>query len=81
VYLGQSGEVAAYYDHRRDDLAGGLSVDSVAAGVLGHFGVAGRGFFHDGRWGLRGELEYGSAFITGLSLIYRGAPLSAGGGR
>ncbi len=70
-FLGPSGEILAYYDHRRDDYAGGLSVDSVAAGSLGHIGVAGRGFFGDGPWGLSAELEYGSSVIAGVSLLYR----------
>ena len=81
VFLGPSGELVAYYDHRRDDLAGGLSVDSVASGVLGHFGLAGRGYIRDGRWGLAGELELGSALVVGLSVLHRGAAPREGGAR
>ncbi len=72
-FLGPSGEVLVYYDHRRDDFAGGLSLDSVAAGALGHIGVAGRGFFGDGQWGMSAELEYGASVIVGVSLLYRAA--------
>lgn len=76
-FLGASGELLVYYDHRRDDFAGGLSLDSVASGALGHIGVAGRGYLGDGHWGLAAELEYGAAVIVGVSVLYRAAPNEA----
>ena len=74
VYLGPLSEVLVAYDHRRDGLEGGLSVDSIAAGVLGHLELVGRGFFARApRWGLEGMVAVGSAWIVGASLVFRAA--------
>ncbi len=74
VYIGESGEVSAFYNHRRDRFAGGLALDGVAAGNFGHIGLEGRGFFGNGRFGLAGHLHYGSALTFGLNLLYRTQP-------
>lgn len=75
LYLGRYGEVLLAYDHRRDGLEGGLSIDSVAAGNLGFLELTGRGFFEAApRWGIAGSVTYGSAWIVGLSLLHRAAP-------
>ncbi len=75
LYLGSSGELVIAYDHRRDGLEGGLSVESVAAGNLGFLQLTGRGWFGAApRWGLSADLTVGSAWIVGLTLLHRGAP-------
>lgn len=75
VYLGRYGEVVFAYDHRRDGLEGGLSVNSVGAGNLGFLELAGRGYFESApRWGIAADLTMGSAWIVGLSLLHRAAP-------
>jgi len=75
VYLGRYGELVVAYDHRRDGLEGGLSVDSVGSGNLGFLQLTGRGWFGAApRWGLAAELTAGSAWIAGLSLLHRAAP-------
>lgn len=72
LYLGRTGEVLFAYDHRRDGLEGGLSMNSVAAGNVGFLELRGRGFFGAApRWGLEGQLTVGSAWIAGVSLIFR----------
>lgn len=74
LYLGSSGELSIAYDHRRDGLEGGLSVESVAAGNLGFLQLSGRGWFGAApRWGLSADLTVGSAWIAGISLLHRGA--------
>lgn len=70
VYLGDRGEVAAYYDHRRDSLAGGIAAWR-AAGFVGSVGVYGDVLITP-RWAVRGELEIGSSYVTTLALRYRG---------
>jgi hypothetical protein len=64
------GEVRVYYDHRHDDFAGGLKMPGLGSGTLGHFGLDGRVYAGD-RWGLRAEVQAGSAWVAGLSLAYR----------
>lgn len=70
IYLGgpghHHGEVEVYYDHRRDELAGGYGV-SHTAGWIGHVGVGGS-FSPDGNWGLTGMLELGSAAVIHLGV-------------
>ena len=73
-YLGDRGELALFYDHRRDGFAGALGVDSVAAGTPGHVGVSGEGFFGGGPWGLRAEAAFGGAHVYQLALVRRGTP-------
>lgn len=64
------GEVSIYYDHRHDDFAAGLKLRGVASGPAGHFGVGGTVFFAE-RWGIEALAEVGSAWVTGLGLVYR----------
>ncbi len=73
--LGRGGEVTLYYDHAHHGLVGGLSVDRGWDGVPGHVGLAGRYYFWR-RWGVGLDLALGSAYIAGLSLLFR-----AGGAR
>jgi hypothetical protein len=70
AYLGRRGEATLFYDHRRDDLAGGLYawrassfVGSVGAGAL--VAVA-------GPWAVRGEIQIGNAWLGTLALRYHG---------
>jgi hypothetical protein len=80
VYVGRWAEVVFAYDHRRDGLEGGLSLDSVAAGNIGFLELEGRGFFGAARrWGLELSVAVGSAWIAGASVLYRAAPF--GGAR
>jgi hypothetical protein len=70
VYLGRSGplrgEALLYYDHRKDDYAGGLKA---GAGVPGHFGLRGRVLLSE-RWGVSAEVQAGSAYVARLSAVY-----------
>jgi hypothetical protein len=70
VYLGRGGplrgEALLYYDHRKDDYAGGLKA---GAGVLGHFGVRGRVLLSE-RWGVSADVQAGSAYVARLSAVY-----------
>jgi hypothetical protein len=70
VYLGREGpprgEALLYYDHRKDDYAGGLKA---GAGVLGHFGVRGRVLLSE-RWGVSADVQAGSAYVARLSAVY-----------
>jgi hypothetical protein len=70
LYLGHSGEAALFYDHRHDDYAGGLKLTGLLSGVPGHLGAAGTWFFGP-HWGLSAEAQVGSAYLAGLSLVYR----------
>jgi hypothetical protein len=74
VYLGRRaerwGEARLYYDHRHDDFAGGLKVTGLGSGPAGHFGFEGRAYVSE-RWGVRGEVQVGAAWIAGLSVLYR----------
>jgi hypothetical protein len=70
VYLGRGGplrgEALLYYEHRKDDYAGGLKV---GAGVLGHFGLRGRVLLSE-RWGVSADVQAGSAYVARLSAVY-----------
>jgi hypothetical protein len=70
VYLGRGGplkgEALLYYDHRKDDYAGGLKR---GAGVLGYFGVRGRVLLSE-RWGVSADVQAGSAYVARLSAVY-----------
>lgn len=72
MYLGRPraphGELSMYYEHRHDDYAGGTAGFSI--GIIGHFGLAGRVMLTD-EWGLASDLTVGSAFVGGLSFLYR----------
>lgn len=74
VYLGRGhlkgGEALFYYDHRHDDLAGGLLMHGVVSGVFGHFGGLTRLYFLP-EWGAVANVEAGAAIAFGLSLVYR----------
>jgi len=79
MYLGfpgsPRGEVMIYYDHRHDDFAAGFKMRGLGSGVIGHFGAEGRLFVTD-HWGVGAEAAFGSAYVTGLSILYRqGNPL------
>jgi len=79
VYFGQvgrpRGEAMLYYDHRHDDFAAGLKLTGLASGIAGHFGVDGRVYLTD-RWGVSAEAAVGSAYVAGVSLLFRhGDPL------
>lgn len=70
VYLGEGrGEARLYYDHRRDDITGGLGTTGLSGGIPGHFGVDGRWFFHE-RWGVGWLFEVGSAYVAGAHIIW-----------
>ncbi|MCP3063134.1 hypothetical protein LXT21_30600 [Myxococcus sp. K38C18041901] len=72
VWLGRGGgpfrgEAMLYYDHRKDDFAGG--VRSLGGGVVGNFGLRGRVLLTDS-WGVAAEAQAGGALVGRLSLIY-----------
>ena len=74
MYLGdpaeRGGEVIFYYDHRHDDFAAGLKLTGLGSGIPGHFGAEARYYFnHD--FGLLLDAQAGSAYLAGLSLLYR----------
>jgi hypothetical protein len=70
VYLGHAGplrgEALLYYDHRKDDYAGGLKG---GAGVPGHVGLRGRVLLSE-RWGVSADVQAGSAYVARLSAVY-----------
>ena len=70
AYLGDRGELAVFYDHRRDGLAGGLAAGH-AAGFVGSFG-ANTELRVTGPWAVRGQLQVGSAWVTTLGVRYLG---------
>jgi hypothetical protein len=72
-YLGAGNEIMTYYDHRHDDFAGGLKLGgagAVGSGVPGHVGARGTYFFADD-WGVMADAQIGSAFVGGVSLLFR----------
>ena len=60
----------AVYDHRHDDFAAGLQLPGLGSGPAGHFGLASE-IFVSPRWGLAADIQAGSAYVAGLSLLYR----------
>lgn len=64
------GEGMVYYDHRHDDYAAGLKMTGLGSGVAGHFGLEGRMYF-DEQWGVLLDAQVGSAWLGGLSLLFR----------
>lgn len=74
VYLGRQpgrwGEAKIYYDHRHDGFAAGLKMRGLGSGVPGHFGARAL-FYFAPSWGALAEVEAGSAYVTGLSVVYR----------
>lgn len=71
AYLGRGrGEVELYYDHRRDTLAGGAVLPSIAAGYLGFVGA--RAHYYVGRHvGVQLDAQLGFAALGGVSLLLR----------
>lgn len=63
---GAGGELELYYDHRHDGFAGGLRSRGLGSGVAGHFGLRSQYAFSPS-WGLRAELQAGSAWVVNLS--------------
>jgi hypothetical protein len=79
MYVGWPGsprsEIMIYYDHRHDDFAAGTKITGLGSGVIGHVGAEGR-FFASDHWGIAAETAIGSAYVMGLSILYRtGNPL------
>ncbi len=74
VYIGdpsrRGGEITAYYDHRHDGYTAGLKLTGLGSGVVGHFGLLGRYYF-DQTWGALVNAEVGSAYLLGLSVLFR----------
>lgn len=74
MYLGRGthrgSEVILYYDHRHDDYAAGLKIPGLGSGNLGHFGIAGQ-YYWSRHWGLGAVAEVGSAYVTGLRVLFR----------
>jgi hypothetical protein len=65
-------ELLLYYDHRHDDYAAGLKIRGIGSGAVGHFGLSGRWFFSDSI-GIAGDVQAGSAYLGGASLLFRPA--------
>jgi hypothetical protein len=63
-------ELLLYYDHRHDDYAAGLKIRGIGSGAVGHFGLSGRWFFNESI-GIAGDVQAGSAYIGGASLLFR----------
>jgi hypothetical protein len=59
-----------YYDHRHDGFAAGLKMTGLGSGVAGHFGMEGR-LYLDSQWGLLLDAQVGSAYVAGLSILFR----------
>jgi len=74
IYLGSPGgvhgETVIVYDHRRDTLAGGMHFAGVPAGYAGHLEQRTRLYFAPG-FGAELQFDYGSAFVSALSLLFR----------
>ena len=76
LYLGDGqsavhGELALFYDHRRDHLVAGFSPGQQASGFGGYFGAELDLDIGTSPWGLVSRLEWGSAALAGISLRYR----------
>ncbi|MDX2089008.1 MAG: hypothetical protein SFX73_14220 [Kofleriaceae bacterium] len=69
-YLRDRGELTAFYEHRRDQLAGGIWAGR-AAGFIGSVGGT-LDLRVVGPWAVRGEIEFGSAWVGSLALRYQG---------
>jgi len=70
IYLHEArGELQLYYDHRRDDFAGGFAVRP-ANGFVGHVGTSWHYFLWDD-FALAADLEYGSAVVARTGIMYR----------
>lgn len=65
----RGGEVKLGYDHRHDDYAAGIKLSGVGSGAAGHFGLEARGYWDE--WGLLLDAQVGSAYVMGLSVLFR----------
>jgi hypothetical protein len=72
LYLGTRSELVAYYDHRRDGLAGGIAAGR-AAGFVGSVGTV-LDLRVAGPFAFVGELQIGSAWVTTVGIRYHGGP-------
>jgi hypothetical protein len=71
AYLGHGrGEASVWYDHRRDQLAGGIAA-SRAAGFVGSVGTT-VDVTVSGPWQVGAELQLGAAWLATLAVRYRG---------
>ncbi|AKT43321.1 hypothetical protein [Chondromyces crocatus] len=74
MYLGHTGyprgEAQVFYDHRHDGYVGGLKMTGLGSGVPGHFGAEGR-IYLSPQWGLLLDAQVGSAYMGGLSVLFR----------
>ena len=61
LYLGR-GEAQVYYDHRHDEITGGLGTGLQFDGPYGHFGLEGHYWITD-RVGVEAQMEVGSAAL------------------
>ncbi|MEZ4431927.1 MAG: hypothetical protein R3F65_05895 [bacterium] len=69
-FADRRGELALYYDHRKDDFAAGLGVTGLGGGIPGHLGLA-ADYALDDTWAIDLGLEVGSAWIAGVGVRYR----------
>jgi len=61
------GEAQIYYDHRHDEVVGGLGIGSTFDGPYGHFGAQALYWLTD-TWGVEAQFEVGSVTSTRLSV-------------
>jgi hypothetical protein len=73
LYLGARSELTAFYDHRRDSLAGGIAAGR-AAGFVGSVGTN-VDLRIGGPFALIAELEIGNGWVTTAGIRYHGGPL------
>ena len=73
TYIGERGEAALFYEHTRDGLVGGFPAWR-AAGFVGFVGARADVRVH-GPWALRGEVAFGTAWLSTVALAYRGGSL------
>lgn len=74
IYLGHDpagwGELAVYYDHRHDGFTGGAKLPGLGSGAPGHAGIRARTAI-EGPWGVALDFAAGSAYVGGVSVLYR----------
>lgn len=70
AYLGDRGELALYYDHRRDSIQGGIAAGR-AAGFVGSMGGYVDRYVAQ-RIAVRGQLDVGSAWVTTFGVRFEG---------
>ena len=73
LYLGARSELTAFYDHRRDSLAGGIAANR-AAGFVGSVG-ANIDLRLGGPFAAIAEVEIGNGWVTTAGIRYHGGPL------